>query len=213
MRILIAASTILTLWGLAPLLAMTPADKDEYERLGLSQVEWEMIQKAKMPKSKVYELLKCGVSIKEYFSSPWMELGMQEDEWLSRRRAGESSADIKLKEQRRTAEAHRVSQGEGEIIQGFFLPGLHQFLRKEPLKGYFMSGIAVLSMGLFAYQTADQKNFEPLGLFFLAPDMIWSGVDIGIQIQREQNPDASRFTGLHGNPERIALTLTVPLQR
>jgi len=54
-----------------------------------------MIQKAKMPKSKVYELLKCGISITEYFASPWLEVRMSEDEWVGRRKAGESSIDIK----------------------------------------------------------------------------------------------------------------------
>lgn len=213
MKSLSLNSTIILCCFIFPIFAMTPADKDEYERLGLSQIEWEMIQKAKMPKSKVYELLKCGVSIKEYFASPWMEFGMSEDEWLSRRRAGESSSDIRLKEQRRTAEAHRVSKGEWDMIQGFFLPGLHQFLRAEPVRGYFMSGIAVLSIGYFVYQTTSSKTFQPLGLFFLLPDMVWSGVDIGIQIQKEQNPDASRFTQSRGFSQRVALTVTVPLQR
>ena len=64
---------IMLFFSTSSLMAMTPADKDEYERLGLSQIEWEMIQKAKMPKSKLYELLKCGISIREYFASPWLE--------------------------------------------------------------------------------------------------------------------------------------------
>jgi hypothetical protein len=191
---------------------MTPADKDEYERLGLSQIEWEMIQKAKMPKSRIYELLKCGISIKEYFASPWLEIHISENEWISRRKAGESSSDIRTKEQHREAEAHRVSHDQWMTIQGFFLPGLHQVLRKEPVRGYFMSAIGVLSLGFFTYQTISTCTFQPLGLFFLVPDMLWSGVDLGIQIQKEQNPDASRFSRAQGFPARVGLTVTVSLQ-
>lgn len=193
------------------LMAMTPADKDEYERLGLSQIEWELILNAKMPKSKVYELLKCGISIMEYFSSPWLACRISEDEWIHRRKAGETSSEIRNKEQQKEAEAHRVSKDQWLTIQGFFLPGLHQLLRKEPIRGYFMSGICVLSLGLFAYQTTKTKTFQPLGLFFLVPDMLWSGVDLGIQIQREQNPEASRFTRALNFPAHFELTLMVPL--
>jgi hypothetical protein len=190
---------------------MTPADKDEYERLGLSQVEWEMIQKTKMPKSKIYELLKCGISITEYFASPWLELRMSEDEWIGRRKSGESSIDIKTKERRREEEAHKVSRDQWMTLQGFFLPGLHQFIRKEPVRGYFMSGIAVAGLGFFVYRTISAKAFQPMGLFFLVPDMLWSGVDLGIQIQKEQNPDASRFTQARRLPASVALTVSFPL--
>jgi hypothetical protein len=205
--------SVILFFSISSLMAMTPADKDEYERLGLSQVEWEMIQKAKMPKSKVYDLLKCGVSITEYFTSPWLEFNMSEDEWIGRRKAGESSSDIRTKERHREEEAHKVSHDQWMTLQGFFLPGLHQFIRKEPVRGYFMSGIALLSLGFFAYQTINTKTFQPMGLFFLVPDMLWSGVDLGIQIQKEQNPDASRFTQMQRLPARISLSVTVPLFR
>ena len=204
---------IMLFFSTSSLMAMTPADKDEYERLGLSQIEWEMIQKAKMPKSKLYELLKCGISIREYFSSPWLECNISENEWISRRKAGESSGDIRTRERQRDAEAHRVSRDQWMTVQGFFLPGVRQFGRNEPARGYCMSGIAVLSLGLFTFQTIKTKSFQPLGLFFLVPDMLWSGVDLGIQIQKEQNPDAGRFTRADPFPARIALTLMVPLYR
>jgi TM2 domain-containing membrane protein YozV len=190
---------------------MTPADKDEYDRLGLSQVEWEMIQKAKMPKSKIYELLKCGISITEYFTSPWLEVRMSEDEWVGRRKSGESSIDIKTKERRREEEAHKISRDQWMTLQGFFLPGLHQFIRKEPVRGYFMSGIAVAGLVFFIYRTISAKTFQPMGLFFLVPDMLWSGVDLGIQIQKEQNPEASRFTQARRLPASVALSVSFPL--
>ena len=205
--------TIIMFFSISSLMAMTPADKDEYERLGLSQIEWEMIQKAKMPKSKVYELLKCGISITEYFTSPWLEVRMSEDEWVGRRKAGESSIDIKTKERHREEEAHKVSHDQWMTLQGFFLPGLHQLIRKEPVRGFFMSGIAVVGLGFFTYRTITTKTFQPMGLFFLVPDMLWSGVDFGIQIQKEQNPDASRFTNARHTPASVALYVTVPLYR
>ncbi len=57
-----------------------------------------------------------------------------------------------------------------------------------------MSGLAVSSLGFFIVHSAVTKTIQPLGLFFLGTDMLWSGIDMGIQIQRENNPDASRFS-------------------
>ena len=57
-----------------------------------------------------------------------------------------------------------------------------------------MAGVAVASIGYFAARCISTKSFQPLGLFFLVPDMLWSGIDMGIQVQHETNPDARRFT-------------------
>ena len=193
-----------------PLFAMTAADKDEYEKLGLSQVEWEMIQNAHMSTGKLHRLLKCGISIPEYFKSPWRELDISEGDWIGRRCLGQSSADIRLKLQTQQDGVTKVSHSEWVPIQSFFLPGMNQLLRKEKGKGWTMAGIAAASLGVLAGYSLSTKTFQPLGLFFLVPDMVWSGVDMGIQIQHEQNPDAARFTckPLQG---RIALAAIVLL--
>ena len=177
-----------------PLFAMTAADKDEYEKLGLSQVEWEMIQNAHMSKGKLHRLLKCGISIPEYFKSPWRELDISEGYWIDCRCSGQSSADIRLKRENQQAGVTKVSQSEWVPIQSFFLPGMNQLLRKEKGKGWTMAGIAAVSLGVLAGYSLSTKTLQPLGLFFLVPDMVWSGMDMGIQIQHEQNPDAARFT-------------------
>jgi hypothetical protein len=191
-----------------PLFGMTIADKEEYEKLGLSQVEWEMIQKSHMSKAKLHHLLKCGISIPEFFKSPWEEIKLSEGEWLKRRCCGQSSGEIRTTEQNRQAGIGSPQSSEWAPIQSFFLPGINQVRRSQYVKGYIMSGLALASLGFFIAHSASTKTFQPLGLFFLVPDMFWSGIDIGIQIQRETNPDARRFSFA---PARGAIFLTINL--
>ena len=73
------------------------------------------------------------------------------------------------------------------------------------------AGIAVASIGVLVGYSLSSHYFEPLGFVFLVPDMLWSGVDMGIQVQHEQNPEAARFT--YGPASgRITLTATIPLR-
>ena len=204
-------SCLYLFWLTFTLSGMTIADKEEYEKLGLSQVEWDMIQKSHMPKSKLHHLLKCGISIPEYFKSPWKELKLSETEWVDRRCSGQSSAEIRTCEQNQRMGIGKVSTSEWIPIQSFFLPGYNQFRRHQKVKGYIMSGWAVASLGFFVIRSATTQSFQPLGLFFLVPDMLWSAVDIGIQIQRENNPDAARFSFTHA-AGAIALTINLPIQ-
>jgi hypothetical protein len=172
---------------------MTPADKEMYEKLGLSEAEWGMVLDSHMPVSKVNFLLKSGISISEYFRSPWKELGLTEGEWISKRKSGLSDADIRaIKPASRTeAAAHRENTS---YIGAFFLPGCFQLSRSEPVRGWIMSGAALGLVTLCVAHSLTTKHFQPLGLILLVPDMLWSGIDIGLQVQREQNPDASRFS-------------------
>jgi hypothetical protein len=168
--------------------AMTAKDKEEYERRGLSQVEWQMILDAGMSTEKVDELLAAGISISEYFDYPWLELGISEQEWIRRRRAGMENADIAV----HTASHAKAS--DWAVIQNFVLPGFHQWKRDQHGKAAIMTSVAVLSAGLTAYLSAREGSFNPLPLIVLVPDMIWSSIDIGIQIHRERNPEARRFS-------------------
>jgi hypothetical protein len=210
---IIACFSIIFFYGIyfqLPLNAMTAADKEEYEKLGLSQVEWEMIQKSHMSKGKLYGLLKCGVSIPEYFKNPWKELDISEGEWLDRRCKGQSSSEIRTSEINQQAGVKRISSTEWMPIQSFFLPGLNQFKRKQTVKGYVMSGWAVASIGFFIIHSATEQALQPFDLLLLVPDMLWSCIDIGIQIQRENNPDAARFS--LGSPSgKIYLKVVLPL--
>jgi hypothetical protein len=191
----------------APLRAahMTPADKEQYEKLGMSETEWGMILDAKMPMSKVKDLLSSGIMISEYFRCPWKSIGMSESEWLAKRKSGLSDADMRAMKERRPA------LNDGAVFVNFFLPGFHQIRRHQYLRGCFMAGIALASAGLFAGQCASSRRFMPLGLCFLAPDMLWSSVDIGIQVDREQNPDAARFSGL-SRPGDMTVSLVLNIR-
>jgi hypothetical protein len=173
---------------------MTPADKEMYEKLGLSEAEWGMVLDAHMPISKVNFLLKSGISISEYFRSPWKEMGMTEGEWVGKRKSGLSDADIRALKPGEHSDATARKENTS-YIGAFFLPGCFQLARSQPVRGWIMCGAAVGLVTLCVAHSVSSKHFQPLGLLLLVPDMLWSGIDIGIQVQKEQNPDASRFSG------------------
>jgi TM2 domain-containing membrane protein YozV len=188
--------------------AMTPADREQYEKLGLSETEWAMILDAKLPLSKVQELLRAGISITQYFKQPWIDLDLSEDEWLEKRRAGLTDKDMRTIGKR---QASRVPNEGAGMVAGFFLPGTQQLSRGQTGKGWTMAGLALGSIAFCAGHSAITKSFQPLGLILLVPDMVWSGVDIGMQINKEVNPGASRFSGLINNDNySISLTFFIP---
>ncbi len=166
---------------------MTPADKETYEKLGLSEAEWALVLDSHMPMSKVEFLLKSGISIAEYFKHPWTELSMSESEWIAKRKSGMSDADMN------TVKPPPAKEG-GSYIFGFLFPGVYQLSKHQSGKGWIMSGVTLGMLGFCAVHSMATKRFEPLGLFFIVPVMIWSGVDMGIQINAEQNPTAQRFS-------------------
>jgi hypothetical protein len=172
---------------------MTPADKEMYEKLGLSEAEWGMILDAHMPMSKVNYLLKSGISISEYFKSPWKEFGMSEGEWIGKRKSGLSDSDIRAMK-RQPGDDGRAPHENTSYVGAFFLPGCFQLARSQPAKGWIMLGSAIGFVTLCVAHSLSSKHFQPLGLCLLVPDMLWSGIDVGIQVNKEQNPDASRFS-------------------
>jgi hypothetical protein len=160
---------------------LTPSDKEKYEKLGLSEAEWARIVDAKMPMAMVHELLKSGISISEYFRQPWTEMGISEADWLKQRRSGLSDADI------RSQARQRRTPNELTVVQSVFLPGFNQIRYAEPVRGWTMAVLAAGCIGLFAVQNIRSTRFEPLGLFLLVPDMMWSGIDMGIRVHRERD--------------------------
>lgn len=168
--------------------AMSAADKEKYERKGLSQVEWEMIQDARMPDKKVDELLKSGITISEYFRYPWLKFGISEQEWIKSRRSGLLDSDIAAENRPRGD-----SEG-GKVITAFLFPGLHQFKRKVFWKGAIMTSVAVGSAAVCGIRSAQDRAFVFAPLLFLFPTMLWSSIDIGFAINKERNPDAQRFS-------------------
>jgi hypothetical protein len=159
---------------------LTPADKEAYEKLGLSETEWCKIKDAKMPLSKVHELMKSGITISEYFRMPWKELDISENEYVRLRRAGHSDAEV------RSMQAQKRAISEGSAVQSFFLPGFNQIRRSQPVRGWIMAAAVVGSLGLLVAQNIRSSRFQPLGLCLLLPDMLWSGIDMSVQVAAQQ---------------------------
>ena len=158
---------------------LTPADKEAYEKLGLSETEWVKIKDAKMPLSKVHELMKSGITISEYFKMPWKELCISEAKYIRLRRTGHSDAEVRwMYTQKRTI-------NEWSAVQSFFLPGFNQIRRNQPVRGLIMATVAVGSLGLLVAQNIHSTRVQPLGLYLLLPDMLWSGIDMSMQVMAE----------------------------
>lgn len=184
--------------------AMTASDREKYEAKGLSQVEWQMIQDAQMPEKKVDELLQAGISISEYFQYPWLSLGISEGEYIRKRKAGMVDADIR-------AHSHLVEISDLAVIHNFFLPGFYQFKRQQKIKAFTMSGLAVGLAGLTTFLSIKEKNFIPAPLLLLIPDMLWSSIDLGLQLHKERNPDAQRFSNNPFENKKMCVLLSVPI--
>jgi hypothetical protein len=154
-------------------------DKEIYEKLGLSETEWNKIQEMKLPLEKVHQLLESGVSISEYYRRPWQELSLSEPEYLRLRRAGHSDADVRSMHARK-----RI--GDGWTAAGsFLLPGVNQIRSGHPVRGWIMAATAAGCVGLFVGWSAASRKFQPLGLGLLFPDMLWSGIDMSAQISTD----------------------------
>jgi hypothetical protein len=195
----------------AVLLAAAQAGAAEYRGdVDLSEItddEWGMIRDAEMPREKIRQVLNHNVTITEYFRYPWLRLGMSEKQYLEARRQGRLTRDNP--DLRRSSE----SQHQWAVVHNFFLPGLHQFKRGQNQKAGMMAGGAVLGAGLFALAlTRDYGDIAPLSLLIMIPSMAWSSVDIGMQIHREQNPEASRFSAAdtESTSHAVSLRFSVP---
>ena len=179
-------------------LAFAVSGQDEarpWEKYGLSQSEWKLIQDNHISKDKLQTLLSAGISIGEYSTKPWKRLGLSEGEWIEKRRAGLTTYDIELeaKANRRvktdtTAAApsgySSFSSGGNRLIS-FVIPGFQQLRLKQTTRGRIMMGLAIGSLAAcFAGTLYDINNHvEARPLYFvLAPDMLWSFIDFTISI-------------------------------
>jgi hypothetical protein len=181
--------------------AMTASDKLEYERRGLSQVEWAMILDSRMPVAKIDELMEAGISINEYFQYPWLSYGMSERNWIAQKKAGHDLSAVNT-----TGGVQPLNYG--PVFANFFLPGYHQLKRGQQLRGGLIAGLAGIGaiMTITGSVAAHKFSFEPL--FIVVPAMLYSSIDIGIQMHREQNPDAHRFTFEQAKTFYIGMTVT-----
>ena len=165
-----------------------------WEKYGLSQSEWKIIQDNKISLDKVPVLLSAGISIGEYSKKPWKKLWLTEGEWIEKRRAGLTAYDIELEVQsnRRQwkvdsknvvpSEYSSFSSNKNRLVS-LLLPGFQQLRLKEMSRGEIMAGLAIASLvGCFVV-TVVEDRFEARPLcFVLAPDMLWSFIDFKITL-------------------------------
>jgi hypothetical protein len=173
------------------------SDARPWEKYGLSQTEWKMIQENHISRDKVQMLLSAGISLGEYCKKPWTGLGLTEGDWIEKRRAGLTSYDIELEAKAGRAGRRSTidtaapaalsgyasySSGSNQLI-GLLVPGFQQLRLKQTTRGRIMVALAVGSLAAcFAYAVIEDR-FEPRPLYFvLAPDMLWSFIDFRISI-------------------------------
>lgn len=165
----------------------------------LKDYEVELIRDSRMPVEKYQQIVAAGVTLEEYFQYPWIKLNLSEKDWLDQRKAGI------LKSEDYSTQQLKINQW--AVVQNFFIPGLHQFKRKQTFKGLLMSGIAVGSLTLFALHRKPGNNgilsFDyPAYLAVLGADLLWSSIDLQIQVSRQFDNGAKRFSfnSKHKNP-------------
>jgi hypothetical protein len=170
-----------------------------WEKYGISQTEWKMVQDNKIALDKLEIILSSGIGIAEYCQKPWVKLKIKESDWIDKRRAGMSSYDIELdvqsdrtgyKQDNRMAiksetESATTKQSAG-LLTSFLLPGVKQQKIGQKTRGKIMSGIALGCIaGCFVGSVA-QAKFEPIPLFFLIPDMFWSLFDYKVSVKKKE---------------------------
>ncbi|MFP4165024.1 MAG: hypothetical protein ACLFQB_14065 [Chitinispirillaceae bacterium] len=171
-----------------------------WEKYGLSQTEWKMIKDNDIPIPKVEELLEIGVDISEYVQTPWTELGMREEKWLSKRRSGLSSYDIKLEaEKNRDHWSDDVKTGIGsdfrgvsrnsDLVSSLLLPGYQQIKAKRNVKGSIMVTLALGALTWSVAGSMKKGEFQvlPIGVV-LIPDMLWSMIDFKLNNTAYSSP-------------------------
>ena len=167
-----------------------------WEKYGLSQTEWKMIQDNTISLDKVQELLQTGVSIGEYIQKPWEKLFLSEGEWIEKRRSGLTTYDIELEmksnnrlpnkdgDSTASSKSSYFSSTTNQLIS-FALPGVQQLRLKERSRGTIMLGFAVASLAGCVIGSIVQDDFEARPLYcVLLPDMFWSFIDFKITIGR-----------------------------
>ncbi len=157
----------------------------------LKDYEIELIRDSRMPVEKLEQITGAGISVEEYFQYPWLKLNISEREWINQRKAGILKGEDYPTQQLRSSQ--------WAVIQNFFIPGLHQFKRKQIIKGILMSTIALGSLSLFSLHRAPGEKgplaFDyPAYLALLGADLLWSSIDLGVQVNREFDNGAKRFS-------------------
>lgn len=189
------------------------SEKDYYEKLGLSLTEWQKIKENKIPIEKVYKLMEAGISMTEYFTKPWVDLAVSESEWIDKRRAGFTNDQISRKQ------LNKAGSEQYAVVTNLFLPGFHEWKRRQFVRSSFMTGGSVLSLalsGVAIYRGVQKENTfsDPAPFLVILPVcMIWSAIDIHIQVQKEINPAAQRFS-LYQKPDAastIGFSLSLPI--
>lgn len=169
-----------------------------WEKYGISQTEWKMVQDNRISLDKLEIILSSGIGIAEYCQKPWKKLNIKESDWIDKRRAGMSSYDIELdvksdrtgyKQDNKLAMKSEMNSATTKqsagLFTSFILPGVQQQKVGQKTRGKIMSGLAIGCVaGCFVWSVAEGR-FEPVPLFFLVPDMFWSLFDYKISAKKK----------------------------
>lgn len=170
--------------------AQLDLDNDESERkkYGMSQAEWEKFRDLKMSVDELERLVRCGITINEYASRPWLSLGVDEQAWLAERCKGLADEDIQAFNENQNRDL--------SVILGFFLPGSYQWTHQQIARALPLSAVFAISIGcFFAFpQETEQplqaiagdpspsgrteiiRSRRPIFLVIAMADMIFSGI-------------------------------------
>ncbi|MFH0920024.1 MAG: hypothetical protein V1913_06645 [Fibrobacterota bacterium] len=119
-------------------------DDSDRKKYGMSQAEWEKFREMKMSVDELERLIRCGITINEYSSRPWLSLGVSEQDWLAERCKGMADEDIQA--------FNEGERSDLSIIAAFLLPGSFHWRNKKFSKAIPLSvGFAIPLACYFAF--------------------------------------------------------------
>ncbi|NLG19361.1 MAG: hypothetical protein GX556_18730 [Fibrobacter sp.] len=168
-------------------------DNKPWERLGLSQTEWMLIEEHNISMHKLEQLLKDGIGVGEYIQKPWEKLGMSESKWMAKRRSGLTNYDIELESGAQIgdwkvdnkdgfrSEITEITR-HGEAFSSLFLPGYQQLKSGDKVTGRIMVSLAGGAALWCVVGSVANRRFEVIPVVgIIVPDMIWSYIDYKVK--------------------------------
>jgi len=168
----------------------------DYKHAGITSSEFEMVIEKGMSKKKLLKLLEYGIMPAEYFSEPWLKLGVSESEWLDAKKQGLEDMDIDRR-------VYTRSYFNYDPLVSFFAPGFYAYKTKRHKIGGAMTGAFLIGVVLtFVHKdetatgtdTPPQKTIRLIYPIIALCSMVWSSGDAYIATRYSDNVDAGRFS-------------------
>lgn len=182
--------------------AVEPKFKDDpwlgfdYQEMGLTQFEFQKVKESGMEREKLIHLLEIGIYPREYFESPWLKLGVDEETWIEQRAEGLSDEDI-------DRSYDLATQGDQWALASAFVPSYYQWKTNQVHKAVAINIWTVGTLGSWAYfQTQDFSYGRKKFLYLALLGNLYSVIDGFLDNKEATDPNIglSLWQNEHSEP-------------